>query len=199
MISIATVRVAVLGQMGVWHRGDKSVLFSLLTLLILLCRLLIVIEVPIGVAMRVIPVVCLSKIWVRCCNVTLSIISVSTVVINFVSNDGSLMDDGSFMSFNIVVVDGLMDGDTLHLSRHGGGHSYLRGIKVSSVVAEGWADINRVCVVVCTLQRNVVILRPCHSEVKWVVSLILVVIGVILVAMGVLTGHVVVFWVHVVL
>ena len=48
--------------MGVWHRGDKSVLFSLLILLILFCRLLIVIEVPIGVAMRVIPVVCLSKI-----------------------------------------------------------------------------------------------------------------------------------------
>ena len=145
--------------------------------------------------MRVIPVVCFMKIWVWCCNVTLTLIAVSTVVIDFVSNNGSFMNDRSFMSFDIMVVDGLVDGDTLHLSCH----CNLRSIEVGCVVAEGWADIHGEGVVICTLKRNIVILRPCHSEVKWVVGLILVVIGVVLVAMGVLTGHVVVFWVLVVL
>ena len=115
------------------------------------------------------------------------------------SDDGSLMNNRGFMSFNIVVVNGLVDGDTLHLSGNSSGHSNLWCVNVGSVMAEGWADIHGVSVVVRTLKRNIVILRPCHGEVKWVVCLILVVVGVVLVAMGVLAGHVVVRGVHVVL
>ena len=65
MISVFTVRVAVTvsGVMSAFDTSiSKSILFSLLTLLILFSGLLIVIVVPIGVAMRVVPVVCLSNI-----------------------------------------------------------------------------------------------------------------------------------------
>ena len=67
MISVFAVRVAVTvsGVMSAFDTGiGKSILFSLLTLLIceLFSGLLIVIVVPVGVAMRVVPVVCLSNI-----------------------------------------------------------------------------------------------------------------------------------------
>ena len=114
-------------------------------------------------------------------------------------DDGSLMDDRSFISLNIMVVDSLVDGNLLHLSSEGSSDSDLRSINVGCVVTEGWADIHGVSVVVCALKRNIVILRSGHSEVKWVVRVILVVIGIILVTMGVLRGHVVVAGVHVVL
>ena len=107
-------------------------------------------------------------------------------------DDGSLMDDRSFISLNIMVVDSLVDGNLLHLSSEGSSDSDLRSINVGCVVTEGWADIHGVSVVVCALKRNIVVLRSGHSEVKWVVRVILVVIGVVLVTMGVLTGHVVV-------
>ena len=113
-------------------------------------------------------------------------------MINFMSDDGSFMDDRSFISLNIMVVDSLMDGNLLHLGGEGSSDTDLRSVKVGCVVTEGWADIHGVSVVVGALKRNIVILRPGHGEVKWVVCLILVVIGVVLVAMGVLTGHVVV-------
>ena len=107
-------------------------------------------------------------------------------------DDGSLMDDRSFISLNIMVVDGLVDGNLLHLSSERSSDSDLRGINVGSVVTEGWADIHGVSVVVGALKRNIVILRPGHGEVKWVVRVILIMIGVVLVTMGVLRGHVVV-------
>ena len=66
MISVFAVRVAVTvsGVMSAFDTGiSKSILFSLLTLLIYgLCIGLLVVVVPVGVAMRVIPVVCLSNI-----------------------------------------------------------------------------------------------------------------------------------------
>ena len=66
MICVFTVRVAVTvsGVMSAFDTGiGKSILFSLLTLLIYgLCIGLLVVVVPVGVAMRVIPVVCLSNI-----------------------------------------------------------------------------------------------------------------------------------------
>ena len=65
MICVFAVRVAVTvsGVMSAFDTGiGKSILFSLLTLLIFFSGLLIVIVVPIGVAMRVVPVVCLSNI-----------------------------------------------------------------------------------------------------------------------------------------
>ena len=65
MICVFTVRIAVTvsGVMSAFDTGiGKSILFSLLTLLIFFSGLLIVIVVPIGVAMRVVPVVCLSNI-----------------------------------------------------------------------------------------------------------------------------------------
>ena len=67
MISIFAVRVAVTvsGVMSAFNTGiSKSILFSLLTLLIceLFSGLLIVIEVPVRVAMGIVPVVCLSNI-----------------------------------------------------------------------------------------------------------------------------------------
>ena len=66
MISILAVRVAVTvsGVMSAFDTGiSKSILFSLLILFIYgLCIGLLVVVVPVGVAMRVIPVVCLSNI-----------------------------------------------------------------------------------------------------------------------------------------
>ena len=64
MVAIATIRVAM--HMGVWHRCHNTILLTLLALLIsgLICSLLIVIDVSVRVAMRVIPVVCFMKIWV---------------------------------------------------------------------------------------------------------------------------------------
>lgn len=133
--------------------------------------------------MAIIPVVSLIQNWwiVR--------ITVITKVITLSDKDVSGM--GSYNgSFEIMVVDGLMDRNLLHRN--------LSNVVVYRVVVERWAYLEGMSVVICTLLRNIVFLGPRHGEVKWVVSLILVVIGVIFVAMSVLTGHVMVFGVHVV-
>lgn len=65
MICVFAVRVAVTvsGVMSAFDTGiSKSILFSLLTLLIFFSGLLIIIVVPVGVTMGIVPVICLSNI-----------------------------------------------------------------------------------------------------------------------------------------
>jgi hypothetical protein len=119
-----------------------------------------------------------------------TLIAMVTIVIGLLDVVGLMMATLSIVCLSIMVAICVVDGDTLHLNLG-------LVIVVIMVVVVGSADLLGMSVVVCTLGDDIKFLRPRHREVKWVVRLILVVIGVVLMAVGVLTGHMVVRGVHI--
>jgi hypothetical protein len=168
--------------------------------------LLVVVVVSSGVMARI-PVVAINSPLImtvmRCAVLTMTnliaavtviavitLIAMVTIVRVLRDMVGLMMATLSIVCLSIMVAVCVVNGDTLHLNLG-------LIIVVVMVVVVGSADLLGMSVVVCTLGDDIKFLRPRHCEVKWMVRLILVVIGVVLVTMGVLTGHVVVRGVHV--